>query len=77
MSLELRKEIQAENTNVEASTYGTPYISGLEEDASVKEREKKYRRNSQRGGGKSREFGVREVKQSLRKKGVVNNVECC
>lgn len=54
MSLELRKEIQAEKTNVEASTYGTPYISGLEEDASIKEREKKYRRNSQRGGGKSR-----------------------
>lgn len=38
MSLELREEIWAEKTNIESTTYGIPYISGLEESAPVKER---------------------------------------
>lgn len=38
MSLELREDIWAEKTNIEPTTNGTPYISGLEESAPVKER---------------------------------------
>lgn len=43
-------------------TYGTPYVSDLEEGDPVKETEKKYRRNGQREGRESREFGVMEAK---------------
>lgn len=70
MSLELREDIWAEKTNIEPTTNGTPYISGLEESAPVKERR-------QRRDGQIQRVCVKETKQSLKKKGVVNNVECC
>lgn len=56
-------EKRAEKTKAEVASNGIPWICGLEEGASVKEIEKRYKGNSQIGGQKTREFGSQTVPQ--------------